>query len=170
MLFHVNPSSGVPIYLQIETQVKNAVAAGALKRDQPMPSVRKLAAELGINPNTVARAYQELIREGLLESRAGRGVFVAERRQVFSEAEQARRLRHLSEQLCQEAALLGTRWTAENLDQRCEIDAGARREWFFRFRAPDFQARPELLAGWQAGGLDHDDVIDQPGQLDLLLW
>jgi DNA-binding transcriptional regulator YhcF (GntR family) len=66
MLFHVNSSSGVPIYVQIEAQVKNAVAAGALRRDQSLPSVRKLATELGINPNTVARAYQELERDGVI--------------------------------------------------------------------------------------------------------
>jgi len=52
MLFHVNPSSGVPIYAQIEIQVKNAIAAGAVKQGHALPSVRKLAAELGINPTT----------------------------------------------------------------------------------------------------------------------
>ena len=78
MLFHVNPSSGVPIYVQIETQVKNAIAAGALKRDQALPSVRKLAAELGINPNTVARAYQELERNGMIATVQGGGTYVAE--------------------------------------------------------------------------------------------
>ncbi|MGC1479525.1 MAG: hypothetical protein WA771_03400, partial [Chthoniobacterales bacterium] len=61
-----------------------------------------------INPNTVARAYQELVRSGVLESRSGRGVFVAERRQVFSDAEQRRRLQHAAEQLCHEALLLDT--------------------------------------------------------------
>jgi GntR family transcriptional regulator len=56
MLFQLNPLSGVPIYAQIEAQVKNAIAAGALKIDQPLPSVRELAAGLGINPTTAARA------------------------------------------------------------------------------------------------------------------
>ncbi len=63
---------------------------------------------LVLNPNTVARSYQELIREGLLKSQSGRGVFVAERRDVYSAEEQMRRLRHAAEQLCHEAILLGT--------------------------------------------------------------
>ena len=73
MLFHVNPSSGVPIYLQLETQVKNAISAGALKPDQALPSVRKLAAGLGINPNTAARAYQNLERDGVITTVPGGG-------------------------------------------------------------------------------------------------
>jgi GntR family transcriptional regulator len=109
--FSISPASEVPIFRQIMHQVQRSVAAGHLKVGEQLPAVRSLAETLVLNPNTVARAYQELIREGLLESRAGRGVFVAERRQVFSEAEQARRLRNLAEQLCQEAVLLGTRWT-----------------------------------------------------------
>ena len=60
MIVRVHPASGVPIYLQIESQVKHAVAAGALKQDDPLPPVRKLAAEVRVNPNTVARAYQNL--------------------------------------------------------------------------------------------------------------
>ena len=55
---HLNPSSGVSVYLQLEAQVKRAVAAGVLPTGDALPSARKLAAELRINPNTVARAYQ----------------------------------------------------------------------------------------------------------------
>jgi len=108
--FSISPASDVPIFRQIMHQIQRAVAARALRVGEQLPAVRSLAESLVINPNTVARAYQELIREGLLESRSGRGVFVAERRQVFSEAEQTRRLRHLAEQLCQEATLLGAPW------------------------------------------------------------
>jgi GntR family transcriptional regulator len=108
--FSISPASDVPIFRQIMHQIQRAVAARALRVGAQLPAVRALAESLVINPNTVARAYQELIREGLLESRSGRGVFVAERRQVFSEAEQTRRLRHLAEQLCQEATLLGAPW------------------------------------------------------------
>jgi len=108
--FSISPASDVPIFRQIMHQIQRAVAARALRIGEQLPAVRSLAESLVINPNTVARAYQELIREGLLESRSGRGVFVAERRQVFSEAEQTRRLRHLAEQLCQEATLLGAPW------------------------------------------------------------
>jgi len=108
--FTISPASDVPIFRQIMHQIQRAVAARSVRVGEQLPAVRTLAEALVINPNTVARAYQELIREGLLESRSGRGVFVAERRQVFSEAEQERRLRHLAEQLCHEAALLGTPW------------------------------------------------------------
>ena len=66
MIIRVQPGLGVPIYLQIESQVKHAIAAGALKLDDTLPSVRKLAAELRVNPNTVARAYQNLERDGIL--------------------------------------------------------------------------------------------------------
>ena len=106
----IAPASDVPIFRQIIHQVQQAVALGRLQVGEQLPAIRVLAESLVINPNTVARAYQDLIRDGILESRSGRGVFVAERRQVFSEAEQERRLRHLAEQLCHEAALLGAPW------------------------------------------------------------
>src|SRR3989442_12120350 len=68
MILHLNPSSGVPVYLQLQAQVKQAVAAGALRTGDTLPSTRKLAAELRINPNTVARAYQDLERDGVTRS------------------------------------------------------------------------------------------------------
>jgi GntR family transcriptional regulator len=107
MLFHVNPSSGVPIYVQIETQVKNAVAAGALKQEQPLPSVRKLASELGINPNTVARAYQELERNGVIATVPGGGTYVAENVPRFLKSEKLRRLQPYARQLAVEGVQLG---------------------------------------------------------------
>lgn len=111
LAFSVSPASDVPIFRQIMQQVQRAVATRSLHVGEQLPPVRALAETLIVNPNTVARAYQELIREGLLESRSGRGVFVAGRRQVFSDAEQARRLRQLAEQLCHEGLLLGSTWT-----------------------------------------------------------
>jgi GntR family transcriptional regulator len=107
MIFHVNPSSGLPIYVQIETQVKNAVAAGALKRDQPLPSVRKLASELGINPNTVARAYQELERNGVIATVPGGGTYIAENVPRFLKSEKLRRLQPYARQLAVEGVQLG---------------------------------------------------------------
>jgi GntR family transcriptional regulator len=103
----LSPASDVPIFRQIVQQIHQAVALGRLQIGEQLPAVRTLAEELVINPNTVARSYQELIREGVLESRSGRGVFVAERRSVFSEEERVRRLQHSAEQLCHEAILLG---------------------------------------------------------------
>jgi GntR family transcriptional regulator len=107
MLFHVNTSSGVPIYVQIETQVKNAIAAGALKRDQALPSVRKLAADLGINPNTVARAYQELERDGVIATIPGGGTYVAENIPRFLKSEKLRRLQPYARQIAVEGVQLG---------------------------------------------------------------
>ena len=107
MLFHVNPSSGVPIYAQIETQVKNAIAAGALKRDQPLPSVRKLAAGLGINPTTAARAYQNLERDGVIATIPGGGTYVAENVPRFLKSEKLRRLQPYARQIAVEGAQLG---------------------------------------------------------------
>lgn len=67
----------VPIYAQIMEQIRMAVAAGALARGARLPSVRALAAQLGINPNTVVKAYGELEREGLIESGQGRGTYIS---------------------------------------------------------------------------------------------
>ena len=106
LAFSVSPASDVPIFRQIMQHVQRAVALRQLKVGDQLPAVRVLAELLVINPNTVARAYQELIRDGLLESRSGRGVFVSQRREVFADAERERRLRQATEQLCHEAVLL----------------------------------------------------------------
>jgi GntR family transcriptional regulator len=103
----ISPASDVPIFRQIVQQIHRAVALRHLQVGEQLPAVRTLAEMLVINPNTVARSYQELIRDGVLESRSGRGVFVSEKRQVFSEAERLRRLRHAAEQLCLEGVMLG---------------------------------------------------------------
>ena len=88
----VTPGANRPIYRQIIDQVRQAVATGELAVGDGLPSVRQLAEELVLNHNTVAKAYAELVREGVLESRHGRGVFVAKRRRVFSASERRRRL------------------------------------------------------------------------------
>jgi GntR family transcriptional regulator len=77
MLFRPNPSSGVPIYLQLVEQVKHAVETGALRPGEQLPGIRPLAEELVINPNTVAKAYRELEHEGVIELRHGAGAFVS---------------------------------------------------------------------------------------------
>jgi len=76
MLFRPNPSSGVPIYLQLMEQVKHAIETGALRAGEQLPGMRPLAEELVINPNTVAKAYRELEHEGVIELRHGAGAFV----------------------------------------------------------------------------------------------
>jgi GntR family transcriptional regulator len=75
-IFTVDPRSGVPLYLQLIEQVKRAVALGALTPGEQLPTVKALALDLTINPNTVARVYRELERDGIIETSPGRGSFV----------------------------------------------------------------------------------------------
>ena len=77
ILLRPNPSSGVPIYLQLMEQVKHAIETGALRPGEQLPGIRPLAEELVINPNTVAKAYRELEHEGVIELRHGDGAFVS---------------------------------------------------------------------------------------------
>jgi GntR family transcriptional regulator len=74
----VDPRSHVPIYLQIADEIRAAVAAGLYRPGEALPSLRAMAVEAQVNPNTVQRAYDELEREGLVYSQRGRGLFVAE--------------------------------------------------------------------------------------------
>ena len=77
MIVKPNPSSGVPIYLQLMEQVKHAIESGALHSGDQLPGIRPLAEELVINANTVAKAYRELEHEGVIELRHGAGAFVS---------------------------------------------------------------------------------------------
>jgi GntR family transcriptional regulator len=72
----VDPRSGVPIYLQVIEQVKRSVALGVLASGEQLPTVKQLALDLTINPNTVAKAYRELERDGVIQTAPGRGSFV----------------------------------------------------------------------------------------------
>src|SRR2546423_15537907 len=75
--FHLDQRSGVATYLQIAQQVREALRLGVLDIGDQLPTVREVVAELAINPNTVAKAYRELEREGLVDAKPGRGTFVA---------------------------------------------------------------------------------------------
>lgn len=95
MVISINYKSGKPVYLQIVEQIKYAAAAGNLKAGEPVPGIRPLAEKLRVNRNTVAKAYQELEREGVIETRAGKGCFVSDnhsplkksfRQQILNEA------------------------------------------------------------------------------------
>jgi len=116
--FNINTGSNTPIYKQITDQVRLAVTTGKLTVGDPLPSVRALAEELVVNPNTVARAYSELMREGLLESRAGKGVFITHKRNIYSRAEGWRRLEPLLHALIGEAMILD--FTREELREAFE--------------------------------------------------
>jgi GntR family transcriptional regulator len=104
---NVTTGAGTPIYRQIGDQVRLAVATGALAPGDPLPSVRGLADRLVINANTVAKAYAELVRDGVVESQQGLGFFVAnKKRQVYSRAERLRRLYQALDAFVHEAVFL----------------------------------------------------------------
>ena len=92
MQYEITSASRLPIYQQLVQQVREAIARGDLKPEVQLPSVRQLSRDLVINPNTVARAYTELEREGLLNNRPGRGVFVAEPKDELTKDARRRRL------------------------------------------------------------------------------
>src|SRR5947209_18831489 len=103
----ITTGSTVPIYRQITGQGCRAVATGQLRPGEQVPSVRALAEQLVINPNTVARTYSDLIREGVLEAQRGKGVFVARRRAVFTKSERLRRIDASLEAFVNEGVYLG---------------------------------------------------------------
>ena len=78
MTLRLNPASGIPVYVQLVDQVKHAIETGAIEAGDQLPSVRKMAEDLLINPNTVLRAYQDLEREGIIELKHGSGAFIRE--------------------------------------------------------------------------------------------
>lgn len=78
MKFEINFKSGLPAYIQIMDQVKTAVAARTLQPGEQLPSIRELAEQLRVNRNTISKAYNELEHDGVVESRPGRGVFIAD--------------------------------------------------------------------------------------------
>lgn len=79
-MFRINPQSGVPMYLQLIEQVRHAIELGALRAGDQLPGIRKVAEDLVMNPNTVAKAYREMEHAGLVVLRHGAGAFVAENR------------------------------------------------------------------------------------------
>lgn len=84
MFFKLTPVAGLPIYLQLMQQIRHAAETGALKDGGQLPSVRALAEELVVSPNTVVKAYSELEHEGLVELRQGSGAFVTLKRRTRS--------------------------------------------------------------------------------------
>src|SRR5256885_16486403 len=78
MVLRLNPASGIPLYLQLIEQVKHVIETGAIRAGEQLPSVRQMAEDLLINPNTVARAYRELEHEAVIELKHGSGAFIRE--------------------------------------------------------------------------------------------
>ena len=107
MEFHIDPSSRLPIYRQLADQMREAVARGNMEPDERLPSVRELSRRLVINPNTVARVYTELEREGILSTRQGLGVFVCQRKPELTRKAREDRLHELLDRALTEAVHLG---------------------------------------------------------------
>lgn len=126
MQFQIVPSSRVPIYQQLVQQVRTGVARGDLAAEERLPSVRQLSRDLVINPNTVARAYTELEREGMLHTRPGLGVFVAAIKTELTRDVRRRRLVELLDDVLTEAVHLG--FSREEV-QKLLSDRAARFQW-----------------------------------------
>jgi GntR family transcriptional regulator len=107
MGLHISTASRLPIYQQLAQQIREAIARGELQPEANLPSVRQLSRELVVNPNTVARAYTELEREGLLISRPGRGIYVAQPRNDLTRTARDRRLMEQLDRWLTEAVHLG---------------------------------------------------------------
>lgn len=103
MFIHLNPNSGLPIYRQLLQQLRQRIASGQMAADEQLPSVRDLSAELKINFLTVAKVYQFLEGEGLVETRRGQGTFVTKRRETRSLTERRALLAGAVEQVVAEA-------------------------------------------------------------------
>ena len=107
MELRINFSSGVPIYLQLMEQIKHAVDTGAVREGEQLPTIRKIAEELAMNPNTVARAYRELEREGVIEVRHGAGAFVAAPAASRAKAASIRKAGEVLRQAIEKSMVLG---------------------------------------------------------------
>lgn len=113
--FRLDPHSGVPVYRQLIDQVQAAVATGALKTGDQLPTVRRVAVDLAINPNTVARAYREMELREILDTQQGTGTFVADRQVEASPAERDRQIMQLVTEFAARAGSAG--FTVRDLQQ-----------------------------------------------------
>jgi len=105
--YQIDPRDDAPAYRQLMAQVRYYVASGALGAGEQLPSIRALASYLGVNPSTIVKAYGELEHEDVIESRQGRGVFVAPKAKGPTARERARILRERARSLAVEAHQMG---------------------------------------------------------------
>jgi GntR family transcriptional regulator len=103
----IETSGFIPIYEQIKKGIKGEIFLGVLKPDEALPSIRDLAAELVVNPNTVARAYRELEHEGFICTRKGKASFVAENSSSLIQREKVRLLEEVFDRAISEARKFG---------------------------------------------------------------
>jgi GntR family transcriptional regulator len=111
--FRLDSHSGVPVYRQLIDQVQAAVAAGVLTAGDQLPTVRQVAVDLVINPNTVLRAYREMEIRGTLDTQQGSGTFIADRKIEYSKGERERQLGQLVGEFVSRAGSAG--FTVEQL-------------------------------------------------------
>lgn len=106
-MIRVDTSSFTPIYEQIKSGIRGRIAGDVLKPGAALPSIRDLAADLLVNPNTVARAYRELEQEGVITTRQGKGCYVSDRPRLLVRAEKEAALDRLVGKTVEEAVKLG---------------------------------------------------------------
>ena len=123
MTFAIDRKSGVPYYRQIIEQAKYAISRGELQAGDRLPTVRQLAVDLSVNPNTVIRAYREMEIEGVLETQQGSGTYVGSREPKIDELERQRMLDQILTDLLARASSYGLtlQEVAEGLRQREEV-------------------------------------------------
>jgi GntR family transcriptional regulator len=114
--FSIDLHSGVPVYRQLIDQVRGGIASGSLTAGDQLPTVRQLAVDLAINPNTVMRAYRELELGGLLETHQGTGTFISNKKMEKKSAERDRQLSQLATDFAARAGAAG--FTIEDLIDR----------------------------------------------------
>jgi GntR family transcriptional regulator len=107
MTFSLDNENGVPIYRQIIRQIEFAILSGRLCSGDRLPTIRSLAVELKINPNTIAKAYGELEIRGILVTQVGSGTYVSDKKPEKEEDDQARKIRETMEHFIQEMSGLG---------------------------------------------------------------
>src|SRR6202034_2308619 len=126
--FALDLHSGVPVYRQLIDQVRGGIASGTLTAGDQLPTVRQLAVDLAINPNTVLRAYRELELGGMLETHQGTGTFVAKKKPEKNNAERERQLTQMAGEFAARAGAAG--FSVEDLLERLREmvpDRGQRR-------------------------------------------
>ena len=116
--FRLDPASGVPVYRQLIDQVQAGIASGSLASGDQLPTVRQVAVDLAINPNTVMRAYRELEIRGVIDTEHGTGTFIADRKQPCDSAERARQLEQLATEFAARAGTLG--FTVQQLIEKLQ--------------------------------------------------
>ena len=121
--FTLNATNGVPYYKQIILQVEMAIADGRLKTGQQLPTVRSLAVDLAVNPNTVARAYSELEIRGIVTTQQGTGTFISDKKVQVSEVEREGILAEVTRSFVIHAASYGFT-IGELVEYLSELDRG----------------------------------------------